>query len=157
MPRWMIRKHKGMLRFVLKLNGRRAYNGRALKDLYWLISDKPELLISSFEPWCLCFAKAVIEDAIVEQRFEINLLLKIEKERSNDMERAYEKLISFSGAIVAESSELSGLDKPLALMANFAKESSGSSTTIVEKPSDISTPPVVAELHVADKICINTK
>ncbi|GKA91837.1 hypothetical protein Tco_0813762 [Tanacetum coccineum] len=37
--------------FAIGLNayGRRAKKGRALKDYYWLISNKPELLISSFE------------------------------------------------------------------------------------------------------------
>ncbi|GKA11093.1 nucleic acid-binding, OB-fold protein, partial [Tanacetum coccineum] len=43
-------------------------------------------------------------------------------------------------------------DKPLALMASFAEESSGLLTMTVEKPNDISTPTVVAELHVADKV-----
>ncbi|GKF01614.1 hypothetical protein Tco_0028537, partial [Tanacetum coccineum] len=37
-------------------------------------------------------------------------------------------------------------------MASFAEESSGLLTMTVEKPNDISTPPVVAELHVADKV-----
>ncbi|GJZ96336.1 reverse transcriptase domain-containing protein [Tanacetum coccineum] len=42
-----------------QLNGRRAYNGRALMDFYWLISDKPELLISSFEHFSFCSAEAL--------------------------------------------------------------------------------------------------
>ncbi|GJT00233.1 ribonuclease H-like domain-containing protein [Tanacetum coccineum] len=42
------------------LNGRRAYNGRALMDFYWLISDKPELLISSFEHFSFCSAEALL-------------------------------------------------------------------------------------------------
>ncbi|GJW20206.1 hypothetical protein Tco_0030828 [Tanacetum coccineum] len=37
----------------------RAYNGRALMDFYWLISDKPELLISSFEHFSFCSAEAL--------------------------------------------------------------------------------------------------
>ncbi|GJW27780.1 reverse transcriptase domain-containing protein [Tanacetum coccineum] len=41
------------------LNGRRAYNGRAPMDFYWLISDKPELLISSFEHFSFCLAEAL--------------------------------------------------------------------------------------------------
>ncbi|GJS25280.1 reverse transcriptase domain-containing protein [Tanacetum coccineum] len=48
------------------LNGRRAYNGRALMDFYWLISDKPELLISSFEHFSFCSAEALSENMLVE-------------------------------------------------------------------------------------------
>ncbi|GJS47362.1 reverse transcriptase domain-containing protein [Tanacetum coccineum] len=43
------------------LNGRRAYNGRAPMDFYWLISDKPELLISSFEHFSFCLAEALFK------------------------------------------------------------------------------------------------
>ncbi|GJU84526.1 hypothetical protein Tco_1292072 [Tanacetum coccineum] len=46
-------------------------------------------------------------------------------------------------------------DKLLALMANFAKESSRSSTTIVEKLSDISTSLVVPKLHLVEKSSIS--
>ncbi|GJT57393.1 putative ribonuclease H-like domain-containing protein [Tanacetum coccineum] len=46
-------------KFLNKLNGRRAYNGRAPMDFYWLISDKPELLISSFEHFSFCLAEAL--------------------------------------------------------------------------------------------------
>ncbi|GJW39573.1 hypothetical protein Tco_0065418 [Tanacetum coccineum] len=48
-------------------------------------------------------------------------------------------------------------DKLLVLMENFAVESYGSSTTIVEKLSDISTPATVPELHLADKSNISSK
>ncbi|GKA14443.1 putative ribonuclease H-like domain-containing protein, partial [Tanacetum coccineum] len=41
------------------LNGRRAYNGRALMDFYWIISDNLELLISSFEHFSFCLAEAL--------------------------------------------------------------------------------------------------
>ncbi|GJR84532.1 hypothetical protein Tco_0155317 [Tanacetum coccineum] len=34
-------------------------NGRAPMDFYWLISDKPELLISSFEHFSFCLAEAL--------------------------------------------------------------------------------------------------
>ncbi|GKC89355.1 hypothetical protein Tco_1150004, partial [Tanacetum coccineum] len=43
-------------------------------------------------------------------------------------------------------------DKPLAIMANLAKESSRSSTTTVEKMRDISTQSDVPELHLPDKV-----
>ncbi|GKC36720.1 retrovirus-related pol polyprotein from transposon TNT 1-94 [Tanacetum coccineum] len=45
---------------AIRLNGRRAYNGRALMDFYWLIFDKPELLISSFEHFSFCLAEALL-------------------------------------------------------------------------------------------------
>nr|GEW67231.1 hypothetical protein [Tanacetum cinerariifolium] len=48
-------------------------------------------------------------------------------------------------------------DKPLSLMENFTEESSGSSTTTIEKLNDISILPVVAVLHVTDKCCISSK
>ncbi|GJU34136.1 retrovirus-related pol polyprotein from transposon TNT 1-94 [Tanacetum coccineum] len=49
-------------RIATLLNGRRAYNGKAPMDFYWLISDKPELLISSFELFSFCLAKALYGD-----------------------------------------------------------------------------------------------
>ncbi|GJX35688.1 hypothetical protein Tco_0247245 [Tanacetum coccineum] len=48
-------------RIATLLNGRRAYNGRAPMDFYWLISDKPELLISSFEHFSFCLAEALFK------------------------------------------------------------------------------------------------
>ncbi|GJY19695.1 reverse transcriptase domain-containing protein [Tanacetum coccineum] len=81
------------------------------------------------------------------QRFEINPLLKIEKERYDDMEKEQMRNRFLLAELAAESLEL--FDKLLALMANFAEESFRSSTTTVKKSSEISTPPVVAELHVA--------
>ncbi|GJZ50785.1 hypothetical protein Tco_0605300 [Tanacetum coccineum] len=56
---------RSTLRRSTKLNGRRAYNGRALMDFYWLISDKPELLISSFEHFSFCLAEALYDDVLV--------------------------------------------------------------------------------------------
>nr|GEZ45901.1 hypothetical protein [Tanacetum cinerariifolium] len=47
-------------------------------------------------------------------------------------------------------------DNPLALMA-LVEESSGSSTTIVEKMCDISTLSVMTELHLADKSSISRR
>ncbi|GJX46102.1 hypothetical protein Tco_0271292 [Tanacetum coccineum] len=38
--------------------GRETYHGRVSKDYYWLISNKPELLISSIEPLSFCLAEA---------------------------------------------------------------------------------------------------
>ncbi|GJY66175.1 integrase, catalytic region, zinc finger, CCHC-type containing protein [Tanacetum coccineum] len=61
--RYSQRKHKGVTSRIatlaIRLNGRRAYNGRALMDFYWLIFDKPELLISSFEHFSFCLAEAL--------------------------------------------------------------------------------------------------
>ncbi|GKB57863.1 reverse transcriptase domain-containing protein [Tanacetum coccineum] len=53
----LTKTQKGMQRW--QLNGRRAYNGRALMDFYWLISDKPKLLISSFEHFSFCLAESL--------------------------------------------------------------------------------------------------
>ncbi|GJR97519.1 hypothetical protein Tco_0269693 [Tanacetum coccineum] len=46
---------------------------------------------------------------------------------------------------------------PLAIMANLAEESSGSSTTTLENISDISTLLALLELHLADKSSISSK
>ncbi|GJV85121.1 hypothetical protein Tco_1525019 [Tanacetum coccineum] len=91
--RYSQRKHKGVTSRIATLairvrqsnptlNGRRAYNGRALMDFYWLIFDKPELLISSFEHFSFCLAEALHDDELF---LDASMTLRSDKLRLTDL------------------------------------------------------------------------
>ncbi|GJU56471.1 autophagy-related protein 9 [Tanacetum coccineum] len=72
--------------------------------------------------------------------------------KSGQVDFIFDNIINQTPAAITLAS-----DKALAIMKNLAEESSRSSTTTLEKMSDIPTPTVVFELHLAEKSSLSSK
>ncbi|GJX70979.1 reverse transcriptase domain-containing protein [Tanacetum coccineum] len=56
---------------AIRLNGRGAYNGRAPMDSYWLIINKPELLISSLSSFTFVWLRFLISPDVAALKTEV--------------------------------------------------------------------------------------